>query len=214
MTESIRIAVASADDAFSAALCAYLRGREGAHVVESCDVDVIAAAAVETLDAVFLDIRSPDAMARLRRLSLISPTLVLGPGEPNAMIAAFDAGAGSYIDADAAFEEIAAAIRQLVQGHAVVPPPLLGALLRHVITRRRGEEAAREQLEALTKREREVFDLASAGANNATIADRLFISPATARTHVQRVFQKLDLHSRAELIAFAMRCGIYPEETQ
>lgn len=214
MTGPIRVAVATAEDALSAALSAYLRRRPEVEVVAAphpSEESHLAPGGGSRFDAMVLDLRIPHAIERLPQLSLTAPVLVLGPSEPNTMIDAFDAGAASYIDDDASFQEISDAIQHLVRGHAVVPPPLLGALLNHVIVRRRSERAARQQLELLTAREREVFELVAQGVDNAGIADRLYISPATARTHVQRVFQKLELHSRAEVIAFAIRCGIYPD---
>lgn len=216
-TGPIRVAVATAADALSAALAAYLRRRPGVEVVVTSSLSEEThpgPADGDRFDAVVLDLRVPDAIERLTHLSSSAPVMVLGPSEPDTVIAAFDAGAASYVDDDASFQEISDAVQHLVRGHAVVPPPLLGALLNHVIVRRRGERAARQQLELLTAREREVFDLVAQGTDNAGIADRLYISPATARTHVQRIFQKLELHSRAEVIAFAIRCGIYPDGAQ
>jgi DNA-binding NarL/FixJ family response regulator len=209
MTELIRVGVATSDVAFGAALCTFLGSAETVDVSGPLP-SAHPLADLSDLDVAVVDLRLPGAIATVERLAGSTATLVLGATDPEAMIGAFDAGASSYVDEEATFEEIAEAVQHLVQGHAIVPPPLLGALLKHVIRRHRAEREAREQLGVLTPREREVFDLVATGADNATVAQQLYISPATARTHVQRVFKKLDLHSRAEAVAFAIRCGLYP----
>ncbi len=73
------------------------------------------------------------------------------------------------------------------------------------VTWSRREELSHLDLQELTDREREVFRLAAEGARKDEIGQRLFISPDTARTHLQRVYRKLGVHSQAELIALAAR---------
>jgi DNA-binding NarL/FixJ family response regulator len=136
------------------------------------------------------------------------PVLALGPGDAGVMLTALDAGAQGYLDLAASDEELADAVRQVAAGYSVVSPLLLGPLLRSVVERRRGERAQRSMLNVLTAREREVFILAAKGHSRRELAERLVISPATARTHLQNVMAKLDLHSQAELVALAARCGI------
>lgn len=201
-----------AESAFAAALCTYLASDKrivvsGPH--ESLE-RLTVAAGQETLGVLILD-TIPASDSAWEELAVGSLILAMGPTDPDQMIQAFSAGAASYVDDDASFEEIADAVHKLVNGEAVVPPSLLGALLKHVVRRRRGEAAARDMLATLTPREREVFDLISTGADNVAIAAQLFISPATVRTHGQRVFRKLDVHSRAEAVSFAIQCGIYQE---
>jgi DNA-binding NarL/FixJ family response regulator len=134
--------------------------------------------------------------------------LVLGPDDADSMVEALDTGVVGYLPAGAAFEDVADAVRAVAEGQAVVPPAMLGALLRHVVRRRRADRASLEQLETLTDREREVFDMLAAGHDRAAIAQGLFISVGTVRSHLQRVFRKLDVHTHAEVVAFAARCGL------
>ncbi|NND03062.1 MAG: response regulator transcription factor [Acidimicrobiia bacterium] len=124
------------------------------------------------------------------------------------MVELLEAGALGFLPDDAPFETIVDAVGQLAEGHAVVPPAALGTLLRRVVERRRIRAADAEALDELTTREREVFEHAARGRDNDAIAAELFISPATARTHLQRVFKKLGVHTRSEVVAFAARCGI------
>lgn len=134
--------------------------------------------------------------------------LAIGPNDMELMLELLEDGALGYLPDDSGFSEISRAVEHLLDGHAVVPPAALGTLLRRVVERRRVRREDAEALESLTPREREVFEYAARGRDNEAIADALFISPATARTHLQRVFKKLDIHSRAEAVAFAARCGL------
>ena len=136
------------------------------------------------------------------------PVLGVGPSESEAMLAAFEAGAQGYVDIGASASEIVEAARSVASGTAVVSPPLLGPLLRAVVDRRRKERSQRDSLDVLTLREREVFELAAKGFTRSELARELIISPATARTHLQKLMAKLDIHSQAELVALAARCGI------
>jgi DNA-binding CsgD family transcriptional regulator len=138
--------------------------------------------------------------------------IVLFDGDADEMLDAIAAGATGVVEADATFAEIAQGVRDVADGHAVIPPVMLGALLHSVVERRRREREAREVLTPLTPREREVFELMATGRDRDEIAERLFISPATARTHLQRVYAKLDIHSKAEAVALAARCGLDVEE--
>lgn len=136
------------------------------------------------------------------------PVLGVGPDDPDLMLEAIEAGAQGYVDWNSPGDEIRNAARLVASGTAVVSPLLLGPLLRAVVERRRRERATRSALDVLTPREREVFDLAARGLSRAEVAEVLVISPDTARTHLQNVMGKLDIHSQAELVAFAASCGL------
>ena len=156
--------------------------------------------------AVDPDIFSPDRVIEIARGI---PVLVLGSGDDApSMIASVEAGALGYADLEAPFDELIEAITSVVRGVAVIPSLLLGGLLRHVVERQRNQRRARERLEVLSARERQVFELTARGYDKHAVADELFISPATARTHVQNAFRKLNLHSAAELVALAAECGL------
>jgi len=133
--------------------------------------------------------------------------LVVGTS-PQSMVEAVQAGALGYIDADAPLESMIGAIEQVASGHGTIPPELLGTLLRQVVKRHRAERAQLDRLNLLSPREREVFDLVARGLDKEQVAERLFIAAGTVRTHKQSIFKKLDLHSQAELVALAVRCGI------
>lgn len=128
------------------------------------------------------------------------PTLVLG--EPNQLIDSVEASCRGFLPNSAPLEEVREAVDTILSGGAVVPPDLLGRVLRHLVNRRRSDTSDLD-LDKLTDREREVFRLAAEGARKDEIGQRLFISPDTARTHLQRVYRKLGIHTHAELVALA-----------
>lgn len=127
------------------------------------------------------------------------PTLVLAP--PDRLMDAVDAGCVGFLANDAPLDEIRDAAATVLNGGSVVSPELLGQLLQRLVQRRKAEAQAQAPLDSLTDREREVFRLAAEGLRKEEIGERLFISPATARTHLQRVYRKLGIHSQAELMA-------------
>ena len=181
----------------AAALSAEVSVTEGTPQ-SSCDVIVVHAPS--------------DPTSRVRELADLAPLMVLGPDCEEALLAAVDAGATSYLPDSAPLAEISQAVQATAKGVAVVPPLMLGALLRREIRRRRRLAAAQEALDTLTTREREVLAHVARGSNRREIAEVLFISPDTVRTHLQRIMAKLDVHSAAELAALAASLGLSQEE--
>lgn len=135
----------------------------------------------------------------LRKTAARVPTLVVAPESD--LLRSVDAGVRGFVPTEAPLDQIKHAAETILQGGSIIPPELLGALLRYVVDRRRRDETVNEVLTELSDREREVFELAASGARKDDIAEELFISPATARTHLQRVYKKLGVHSQAELMA-------------
>ena len=144
------------------------------------------------------------AYETLAKIALEIPILVLGREEH--LIPTVDSGCRGFLLETSPLERVADAVRTIAGGGAIVQPELLGPLLRHVVERRRASEPVPE-FDRLTDREREVFHLAAQGARKEEIGERLFISPGTARTHLQNVYKKLGVHSQAELITLASRAG-------
>lgn len=140
---------------------------------------------------------SPD---RLAAIASATPTLVLAP--PEDLIPAVDAGCVGFLSNQASLDDIREAAETVLNGGAVVPPELLGKLLHHLVERRRSHDRV-AGLDSLTEREREVYRLAITGLRKEEIGERLYISPGTARTHLQRVYRKLGVHSQAELMGLA-----------
>src|ERR1041385_660550 len=117
-----------------------------------------------------------------------------------------EAGATGYVPKRAAPEELLTAIRAAAVGQVYLYPSLAKLLVRDFLD---GGRASEEQPPSdLTDREQEVLTYLAEGANNAEIAASLVISPKTVARHRENIMRKLNLHSRAELVRYAIRKGI------
>lgn len=135
--------------------------------------------------------------------------VVLGEeGDQATLVEAVEVGARGYLTKQMPLGELIDAIRAIHNGETLIPRPMLGALLSSLLARRGERDAARSRMAQLTRREREVLSLLARGANNQLIASTLFISPNTARTHVQNLMPKLGVHSRLEAAAFVTQSGL------
>ena len=124
------------------------------------------------------------------------------------LIDAVEAGAFAYLPTGSSLADIATAARAIHRGEALIPPRMLGTLLQRLIERSRDRERALNQVARLTKREREVLAILAEGGDNQAIARSLVISPETARTHIQKVLEKLGVHSRLRAVAFVTQNGL------
>lgn len=125
---------------------------------------------------------------------------------------ALRAGAGGFLLKDAEPEDIAEAIRSVAEGNALIQPQVMKRLVEKFVnndgstTRPKKEEKPESKFkdlaEPLTDRESEILELVAQGLSNKEIGEKLFISPATVKTHVSRIMQKTDCHSRAQLVVF------------
>ncbi len=117
-----------------------------------------------------------------------------------------EAGASGYVPKRAAPEELLTAIRAAATGQVYLYPSLAKLLVRDFLD---GGRAAGEQTSSeLTDREQEVLTYLAEGASNEEIAASLVISPKTVARHRENIMRKLNLHSRAELVRYAIRKGI------
>jgi DNA-binding NarL/FixJ family response regulator len=121
---------------------------------------------------------------------------------------ALRAGASGFLAKDTEPSELLRAIRVIARGEALLSPGATGRLIAEFSRRARRCDVTAEQLEWLTEREREVTALVAAGLSNNDIAHELFISVATAKTHVSRAMRKLRAHDRAQLVVLAYSYGL------
>jgi len=118
-----------------------------------------------------------------------------------------EAGASGYVPKRAAPEELITAIRAAARGEVYLYPSLAKLLVKDFISQEPTGATART-LDGLTAREQEVLEQLAEGAANPEIAERLNISPKTVARHRENIMSKLNLHSRSELVKYAIRKGI------
>src|SRR5574339_827120 len=117
-----------------------------------------------------------------------------------------EAGASGYVPKRAAPEELLTAIRAAATGQVYLYPSLAKLLVRDFLSG--GQPHSSEAQSELTEREEEVLTYLAEGANNEEIATALVISPKTVARHRENIMRKLNLHSRSELVRYAIRKGI------
>ena len=170
-------------------------------------------------DVVLMDVRMPrmDGLEATRRIASIpgldgTRVVVLTTFELDEYVfGALRAGASGFLLKDIDPPDLLRAVRVVAVGDALLAPRLTRRLIEAFIEQ---ESAARppvaegDQLEELTAREREVLALVGRGLSNADIADELVLSPLTAKTHVARLFSKLDARDRAQLVVVAYETGL------
>jgi two-component system nitrate/nitrite response regulator NarL len=123
------------------------------------------------------------------------------------------AGANGFIVKDATVEDFVRTIRSVAEGAAVVPPALTGTLLSHIVDQAVLRDTPALNTPALvegvriTKREREVIDLVTDGLDNKEIAQQLNLATHTVKNYMRHILEKLALHSRLQLAAFAHKAG-------
>jgi DNA-binding NarL/FixJ family response regulator len=164
-------------------------------------------------DVVLMDLRMPriegaDATREIRGSFPETQVLVLTTfADDDALFPALEAGALGYLTKDASAEEIELAIRDVHAGRTHLDPAVQQRLVS-VLTGGRRPEPPAELPDNLTPREAEVLRLIAAGLSNAEIAERLVVSAATVKTHVNRIFFKTGVRDRAQAVRYAYRVGI------
>jgi two-component system response regulator NreC len=199
------------------------------------DFDVVAEArngeeaikyALETHpDVILMDITMPqmDGLEATRRLRVLCPDcLVLAltvHDDKQYFMQMLAAGASGYITKQAASDDLVAAIHAIASGNVFLQPALARWLLEDYqrLARQAGsatssvEEAKGEvvfSLDVLSLRERQVLELVANGLNNSQIGQQLNLSPKTISRHRERIMNKLNMHSRTDLVKYAIRTGL------
>lgn len=214
------ISVLLADDQalIRSGLRALLAAEEDMEVVgEAGDgAEALALAQRSRPDVVVMDIRMPfmdgvEATRRLVRDPALEGTrvLVLTTYDDDELVfQALRAGASGFLLKDADPEDLADGVRVLASGDALLAPSVTRRLVEAFVARPAPAIAPAPMVEPLTGREQEIVALVGTGLSNHEIADRLSISPATARTHVSRAMGKIGARDRAQVVVFAYESGL------
>jgi DNA-binding NarL/FixJ family response regulator len=167
-------------------------------------------------DVVLMDVRMPelnglDAAREILSTPMTPPTRVL-------MLTTFDideyvyealsAGASGFLLKDAPADDLIRAVRIVDAGDALLAPSVTRRLIADIAQRRSTPRPWGRELATLTPREREVLELIAQGLSNTQIADRLFVTDHTVKTHVGNVFAKLSLRDRAQAVVVAYESGL------
>ncbi|WP_167502929.1 response regulator transcription factor [Streptomyces malaysiensis] len=130
--------------------------------------------------------------------------------DPRRAAAALQAGASGWVAKDCSLVRLLAVIRGVLRDETHLPPALLTGVLRELTAARKHRTESERLVESLTPREREVLRCMVAGLGRKAVAERLFLSPHTVRTHMQNVLGKLGVHSTLAAVALARRAGVGP----
>ena len=164
-------------------------------------------------DVAVLDIGMPllngiEATRQIVKRSQAVRVLILSMHSDEAYITqALQAGAKGYLLKDSADSDLIRAVTDVAAGRSFFSPAVAKVMLDDYV-RHLADKGIVDRYDALSEREREVFQLIAEGHSNKEIADLLSISPATVETHRGHIFQKLDLHNTAEVVLYAVRRGV------
>jgi DNA-binding NarL/FixJ family response regulator len=214
----IRVALADDQGLLRAGLRALLDAEEDLEVVgEAGDgEEAVALARAQRPDVVLMDIRMPgvDGLEATRRI-VGDPELdgvkvvVLTTFEIDEYVFdALRAGAAGFLLKEADPADIVHAVRVVADGEALLSPSVTRRVVETFAGGSPPSGPAASSLDELTEREAEIVALVGTGLSNAEIAERLVISPATARTHVSRAMLKVGARDRAQHVVFAYEAGL------
>jgi DNA-binding NarL/FixJ family response regulator len=178
--------------------------------------DAVERARTERPDVVLMDIRMPelDGLEAARRIAAdpeladVRVIMLTTFDLDEYVFEALHAGASGFLLKDVEPDDLREAVRVVAGGDALLSPSVTRRLIAEFVARPGRRRPTPPALDELTEREREVMALVASGLTNDEIADRLVISPATAKTHVSRILLKLDARDRAQLVVLAYESGL------
>ena len=196
---------------------ALLDARDDIEVVGEAVNGTEAVALAKTLrpDVVLMDIRMPDLdgleatrqIAADPRLAAVRIVILTTFELDEYLFDSLRYGASGFLVKDTEPADLVTAVRVVAGGDSLISPSMTRRLVAEFASRAKQPRPARE-LDVLTEREREVMSLVAGGLTNDEIAERLYMSPATARTHVSRAMTKLGARDRTQLVVLAYETGL------
>ncbi|MFP5415869.1 MAG: response regulator [Actinomycetes bacterium] len=213
MNRPVSVAIVDDDAIVRAALVAYLSATDGFDVRHECTngVDAVAAITAEPVDVVIMDVRMPrmdgiQATAALRAaLPPLKILVITSFDEDGAVREALAAGANGFLLKDTSPSALVDAVRSVMQGTSVVSPGPITSLLLNQGQRR--PSVTVPEL-GLSPRELQILRLLCAAYSNAEIADELYVSESTVKTHVSAIMTKMQVPSRLKAVVRAYELGL------
>jgi two-component system nitrate/nitrite response regulator NarL len=213
----IRVLLVEDHASFRQALAFMLEREPGFEVAEQvgslAEARELDGETLENVEVAIVDLALPDGDG----LDLIEDfssqprtmTLVLSASlEPGRFARAVEAGASGVLHKSTPIKDIVEAVRKLRAGEALLSPAEVVEMLRLVGRERQEEHAARQAVERLTPREKEVLQALAEGLESREIAEKLNVTVETERTHMVNILHKLGVHSRLQALVFAARHGV------
>lgn len=211
--EKIRVLIADDHTLFRYGLRAMLSSEADIEIAGEVTTgdEAVAAAAQLRPDVILMDINMPgisgiEATRRVARQHPEISILMLTMFDDNSVFAAIRAGARGYVLKGATGAETLRAIRAVAGGEAIFSPAIASRLMEHFAAPRSTD--SEQPFPELSEREREILELIAQGLTNNTIAERIYLSPKTIRNQVSNIFDKLQVHDRAEAIVRAREAGL------
>jgi DNA-binding NarL/FixJ family response regulator len=214
----IRVVVADDQALVRSGFCVLLRSESDIEVVGEAanGLEAVQLARREKPDVILMDIRMPemDGLEATRLITTDASTsaakvLILTTFDLDEYVFdALRAGASGFLLKDTLPVDLLQAVRVIAEGEALLAPKITKRLIEEFVRSPAPSTALTVPLESLTDREREVLVAIARGMSNAEIAERLFMSHATAKTHVSHLLTKLNARDRAQLVMLAYEAGI------
>jgi two-component system response regulator NreC len=213
--KTIRILLADDHTVVRKGLRLLLESQDGFEVIaDACDGrETVAFAEQHQPDVVVLDVAMPilNGIEAARQISAKFPNTAIVflsmHSDESYVLKALKSGARAYLLKDSAEYDLIAAIKAVSEGKAFFSPAISKMLVEDYVRQMR-EKDVEDSYELLTTREREILQLLAEGKSNKDVATLLHLSLYTVETHRSNMFQKLNLHSSAELILYAIRKGV------
>jgi DNA-binding NarL/FixJ family response regulator len=215
---SIRVLLADDQTLVRSGFRELLERTDGIEVIgEAADgAAAVERARVDRPDVVLMDIRMPvmdgleaaRAIAADRKLADVRVIMLTTFDLDEYVFEALRAGASGFLLKDVEPDDLRSAVRVVAGGEALLSPSVTRRLIAEFVSQPGRRRHSPAELADLTDREREVMTLVAAGLTNEEIAERLVISPATAKTHVSRILLKLGARDRTQLVVLAYESGL------
>jgi DNA-binding NarL/FixJ family response regulator len=212
----VRVLVVDDDDLMRAGLKAVLSSDDAIEVIGEAGDGRAAIQEVRARkpEVVLMDVRMPDldGISATREVLAVSPEVkiaILTTFEQDDYIfGALSAGASGFLLKRTKPEELIAAIHTIAAGDSLLSPSVTRRVIERMAGQPVSDSSARERLDELTPREREVLELIARGLSNSEIATAFVIEESTVKTHVKRILMKLRLRDRVQAVIFAYESGL------